>query len=341
MTSKKTAIKKIQTIILDGERVKEYINILTNLLFGARLNKFFPPKQKLINLLHFMIPENNRGFYNKLRINRDTGFPVEREITRVITDWQISPKTLKENTEIELEERYRQNPVEVNDRRLRRFRYHRELSQKEILNLFSLDMNLRSLDMEKYIAFFNVILDRFDASSSLFSRYTMVVGQEDPRWGRSQVILDGDDLKYTKNFRNLISKYTIDEAEFAYVLLNDLKHVVVEEVQRCRIGPLYFRGVRIPGGMEEIFKKHPDAFILSLPTDRASLHIKEDKNNDPLTVMYRDALDPDARELRDKKAEQIGYCVYKERKFVCSRKAVSDFRKFLKNRGARCVVYGA
>lgn len=341
MTSIKPKIKKIQTIVLDGDRVEGYIKILTRLLSGARLNKFFPPHQQMINLLHFMIPKNNRGFYNKLRINRDTGFPVEKEISRVITDWQISGKTLKENTEMELEERYGQNPVEVNERRLRRFRYHRDLSQKKILNMFRLEMALRSLDTEKYIAFFNVTLDRFDASTSLFSRYTMVVGQEDPQWGRSQVLLNGDDLKYTKNFRNLMSKYTIDEAEFAFVLLNDLKHVVVEEVQRCRIGPLYFKGVRIPKGMDEIFKKHPDAFILSLPTDRASLHIKEDKNNDPLTIMYRDALEPDARELRDEKAKQIGYSVYKERKFVCSRKAVSDFRKFLKKRGARCVVYGA
>jgi len=286
---KKLKINKVQSIILEGEQVEAYVNLLTRLIDGARLNKFFPDPVKVTNFFNFLIPENNYGFYDKIHINRDTGFPIEKDVSRVIVDKRTSGKTLKEDTEEELEARYKKNRSPVNDRRLRRYRYHRDLASRDIQPLFDIEMKLRMVDTEKYTAFFN---------------------------------------------------NTIDESEFAFILLNDLEHVVVEEVQRCRIGPLYFRGLNIPGGMEEIFEKHPGAFILSLPTDRASIHIKKDKNNDPLTQMYRDALDPGARELRDQKAEMTGYCVYKERKFVCTKNVLTDFRKFLKERNARCVVRG-
>lgn len=333
-------IKPIQVIELEGPRIKGYVGILTRLIEGARLNKYFPDPSSLNNLLHFLVPENNQGFYNKLLINRETGMPIEKEISKIITDKQLSEKTLKSQSEECLQREYDENPVPVNERRLRRFRYHKDLAAKEIPQMFKIEMKLRSVDTEKYVAFFNVVLDRFDMSTSLFSRYTLVVGQKDPQWSKPNVILVGEELKYTKDFRYQLSRYTVDEAEFAFILLNDLKHVVVEEVQRCRIGPLYFRGVNIPKGMEEIFEKHPDTFILSLPTDRASIHIKEDRNDDPLSQMYRDALEPEARELRDIKARQTGYHVYKERKFVCTRNAIKDFREFLKRRGGRCVVYG-
>ena len=336
----KKHVKKIETILLEGEQVIGYVKLLMRLINGARINKFYPDPIKVRNLLSFLLPEKNYGFYDTIEINRNTGFPVEKDVSRVIVDRQIAPKTLRESNEEELVKRYEENPIPVNDRRLRRYRYHKDLMDSSIPDVFDLELKLRMVDTEKYIAFFNNIIDRYDPDSSLFVRYTMVIGQEDSQWGRNSVLLDGDRLKFTKKFRYLTSKYAIDEAEFAFILLNDLEHIVVEEVQRCRIGPLYFRGLNIPQGMEEIFEKHPGAFILSLPMDRASITIKEDKNNDPLSVMYRDVLEPGAQELRDKKAEMIGYHVFKERKFVCSRDVVRDFRKFLADRGARCVVRG-
>lgn len=327
-------------IVLEGDRVEGYLNMLIRLVEGGRINKFYPDPARIRSLLHFFVPKNNYGIYEKLLINRETGFPVEKEITRVVADRELAPKTLNTENLADLEARYRENPSPVNERRLNLFKYHRDLLRVDVPGLHNMEIKLRTLDTDKYIAYFNVILDRFDVSTGLFIRYTMVVGQEDPQWSSSQVQVEGDQLKYTRGFRNLISRYTADEAEFAFVLLNDLEHVVVEEVQRCRLGPLYFNGVNIPEGMEVIFEKHPQAFILSLPADRASIYIKEDRNDDPLARMYRESLQQEARELRDRKAESIGYHVYKERKFACSKTVLSDFRKFLKSRGARCVVYG-
>lgn len=340
LTAAKKDEKKSQLIKIENQEAENYINTLIKLIEGGRINKFFPDSACLINLLSFLKPSLNYNLYSDILINPYTGFVAEKDITRVAADWQLSRKTLQGESLAQLEQKYKDNPTPVNERRIRTYKYHRDLSQKPILPLINIDTKLRSLDTEKYIAYFNIVLDRYDLAASLFVRYTIVAGQEDPAWQMSQVVLEKDELKYTKGFRNLISKYCTNESEFAFILLNDLKNVVVEEVQRCRIGPLYFKGVKLPEGMEPLFEKYPDAFVLSFPTDRTSIYIKEDKNDDPLAVMYRDSLDLDAKTLRDRKADLIGYHVYKERKFACSRNMLSDFRKFLKEKNARCVVYG-
>ncbi len=338
---KKITVKHTTVITLKGDILKTYLNILIKLVRGGRLNKFFPDAQKICNLFNFLYPENCYNLYDSLSINYDTGLPSEESITRVIVDRRMAEEHINKESEDVLRKEYEKDPTPVKKRRLNRFLYYEDLIRTPLPNSLSLTLKLRSADVNNYIAYFNAEIERFDISSQMFTKYTLVVGQEEAKWlEKQQVILVGDTLKYTQRFRNLLSEYTVNEAEFAFVLLNDLKGVKVEEVKRCQIGPLYFKGVKIPEGMEEIFQKHPNAFILSLPTDRASIYIKEDKNNDPLVRMYRDTLDPESRKLRDKKAEQIGYHVYKERKFVCTRNALRDFRLFLKKRGARCVVYG-
>lgn len=339
MSKAEPLIRKSPVITLKGDELRAYVDVLKRLIGGGRTSKFFPDAAAICNMMSFYLTENCHGLYDSLEINRDTGFPSEKEITRIVTDLQLAPRTLAEDPESVLRERAQKTPSDVNTRRLGRHLYHKALMERPLPSLLSLRLQLRSLDTEKYIAFFNAELDKFDPSGSLFTRYTLVVGQHDSRWNQ-QVLLQGDDIKLTRNFRNLISRYTADEAEFAFVLLNDLPDVTVEEVQRCRIGPVYFRGVRIPEGMEPLFQAHPQGFILSLPTDRASISQKEDVNNDPLASLYRDTLGPDEKKTRDAKAAQMGYRVFKERKLICTRPMLEPLRKFLKDRGARCVVYG-
>ena len=336
---RKLKIRNSPLITLSGETLQNYVKILKRLVRGGRTNKYFPDGAAFCNMLDFYLPENNHGMYDTLEINLDTGLPSEKEVTRLVTDRQIAPKTMKEDPEAKLRQRATSTPSQVNVRRLNRYLYHKELLDTPILPLMDLKLKLRSVDTDQYIAYFNVEVLRLDVADSLFAKYTLVAGQSDSRW-KQQVHVAGDELKYTGKFRNLISRYSVDEAEFTFILLNELEDVAVEEVQRCRLGPLYFRGARIPVGMEALFKAHPDAFILSLPTDRVSIHIKEDANNDPLSGLYRETLDPEDKKMMDEKAKDMDYNVYKERKFVCTRSVLRDFRKFLKERKARCVVYG-
>ncbi|MFP4498495.1 MAG: hypothetical protein ACLFQV_09825, partial [Vulcanimicrobiota bacterium] len=325
----------------DEERINTYVDIVKKLIRGGRVNKYYPDPAALSNLFDFMKPSRNHGFYNELILNFETGLPNEKNVTKIIVDSDIAPKTVKEDTEEGLKNKVETDANEVNIRRLNRYLYHKALLENPVPCLMNVKLKLRTVDTEEYIAFFNAEIDRFDMTTNMFTRYTLVVGQSNPSWlGRQEVQVINDQLKYTQNFRNLLSKYTTNESEFSFIALNDLEDVRVEEVQRCQIGPLYFKGVRIPEGMEEIFEKHPDAFVLSFPMDRTSVHLSEDKNNDPLVKMYRDVLPPAAQAQRDKKAEELGYKVYKERKFAVTRKALRDFRAFLKKYNARCVVYG-
>jgi hypothetical protein len=340
MREKKVIVKKTPTLTIKGDKIKQYVEIVTKLIKGGKTSKFYPDITRICNLFYFLVPENNYNLYDSIEINQDTGLPTEKDITRVVVDRNLAPDVISKDSLQELEKNVKNRGIEADVRRLNRWLYHNDILKYPLPAPLDLILKLRMIDTDKYTAFFNAEVERFDLASEMFAKYTLVVGQKDIRWKSPSVQVVGDDLKYTEKFRNTLSECTVNEAEFAFILLNDLPAVVIEEVQRCRIGPLYFNGVRIPEGMEEIFDKHLDTFILSLPSDRASIHIKEDRNNDPLVQLYRDTLTPENRELRDEKAEVTGYHVFKERKFVCTRNALNDFRKFLAERSAKCVVYG-
>lgn len=333
------AIRKVPVHILKGEQVDTYSSILIALLKAARLNKFFPDPASLINLFSFHSPMKNLGLYETLEINELTGLPTEKDTVRVITDKDMALKVLRESSLEELEKKYEMIPSDVNRRRLLRYRYYMALGEVVMPKLFNMELVLRSIDEKEHTAYFTVILDRFDLSENLFARYTIFLYQIDSRWIRPQIELSGDDFSYTENFRNVIARYAASESEFAFVILNDIKNVGVEEVVRARIGPLYFSGVYCPEGIERLVDNFPGSFILSLPTDRASVSIKEDRNNDPFAMLYREFLHNDAREVYEKRFGQTGYHVFKDRKFVCTKNIEGHFKEFLKNIGTKNVVY--
>jgi hypothetical protein len=333
-------IKKTPTLTIRGDKIKPYVEIVRKLIRGGRPSKFYPDIGQLCSLFHFLIPENNYNTFDSIEINYDTGLPTEKTVTGIMVDRKLAPKVISEDCIENLRKQAENRGSEADIRRLNRYFYYRDIMNHSLPLPIDVRLKLRTIDTARYTAFFNAEIERFDLVSEMFAKYTLVVGQKDLCWKSSQVHLDGDNLRFTEKFRNLLSECTVNEAEFAFILLNDLPAVTIEEVQRCRIGPLYFKGVKIPEGMQEIFDKHPDTFILSLPSDRASIHIKEDCNNDPLVRMYRDTLSPESRAIRDEKAEITGYHVFKERKFVCTGNALNDFRKFLAKHSAKCVVYG-
>ena len=338
MSKKTQQQKKLPVHILRGAQAETYSQVVAAMLNAARLNKFFPDPSLLLNMVSFLSPSRSHGLYDALEINVSTGLPSEREVVRIITDKELGLKQLKEATREELEEAFRSNPSEVNRRRLSRYRYYKDLAGAAVPQLFAIDMKLRSIEVKKNTAHFTVVLDRFDASENLFVRYTILLRQTDSRWTRAQIELSGDDFTYTENFRNAIAKCTSSESEFAFVPLNDLRNVAVEEVMRARIGPLYLSGVQCPKGIDRLLEEAPGSFILSLPTDRTSVSIREDRNNDPFSMLYRDFLSEEAREVHAEKARVLNYHVYKDRKFICTRNIEELLRTFLKNINARNVV---
>jgi hypothetical protein len=57
--------------------------------------------------------------------------------------------------------------------------------------------------------------------------------------------------------------------------------------------------------------------------------------------MYRDCLEPGAKEAAERKACLAGYHVSKDRKFVCTPEVEGELRAFLAARGVKSIIYTA
>ncbi len=323
--------------LLGAEAAEIYLAMLRRLLQTGRLNRFFPDAARLEALMGFLAPSGRVGAYPGLEVNLRTGLPAEPAVGRVLSERDVSAKFLAGVHLAALAGKTDPSPAEQH--LLDQARFHQRLQQASLPGWIRLDLALRRIETDKRRAFFTTVFDRFDASEELFVRYTVQLYQHHGRWARPLVDLQGDDLEATGPFRTVISRYHSDEAEFAFVLLSELPAITVEEVVRCRVGPLWFEGVEMPPEVAELLAAHPGSFILHFPTDRAGLTVREDGNRDPFSVLWRQVLQPEARELAERKARELGYHVHKDRKFACTRAVVGPFSEWLKARGARCVVY--
>jgi len=311
--------------------------MVRRLVQAGRLNRFFPDPAGQDALLRFLAPSARPGPYPGLEVNLRTGLPAEPAVGRVLSERELARKFLEGLDLVAL--RGKASPSEAERRLLEQAAFHEELLRADLPRLSRLDLALRRIESQRQRAFFTTIFERLDPSEELFVRYTVQLYQRNGRWARNLVELQGDDLAATGPFRNVISRYHADEAEFAFILLSELSAITVEEVVRCRVGPLWFEGVEMPPEVAGLLQEHPGSFVLHLPTERAGTSVREDGNRDPFSATWREALEPQARELADRKAEALGYHVHKERKFVCTRAVAGPFTDLLKQWGHRCVVY--
>ncbi len=322
---------------LGVEAAEIYVAMVRRLVQAGRLNRFFPDVAALDSLLRFLAPSGRPGPYPGLELNLRTGLPAEPAVGRVLSEWDLSEKFLGGLDLAAL--RGKASPSAAEQRLLEQAAFHEELLRSSLPRRTRLDLALRRIEGEQQRAFFTTVFERFDPTEELFVRYTVQLYQHHGRWTRNLVELQGDDMEATGPFRNVISRYHADEAEFAFILLSELPAITVEEVVRCRVGPLWFEGVEMPPEVAALMQDHPGSFVLHFPTERAGLAVREDGNRDPFSLTWREALEPAARELAVQKAEALGYHVYKERKFACTRAVAEPFTELLKERGYRCVVY--
>ena len=307
------------------------------LVQAGRLNRYFPDPSGLDALLRCLSPAVRPGDFQGLELNLRTGLPAEPAVGRVLSERDLSEKFLAGLDLAAL--RARTSPSEADQRLLRQAAYHQELLGANLPRRVRLDLALRRVESERQRAFFTTVFERFDPTEELFVRYTVQLYQQHGRWTRNLVELVGDDLEATGPFRSVISRYHADEAEFAFVLLSELPAITVEEVVRARVGPLWFEGVEMPTDFALLLAAHPGSFVLHLPSERAGLGVREDGNRDPFSPTWRESLEPEARELARNKAEALGYHVYKERKFACTKAVAAPLGALLKERGSPCVIY--
>lgn len=326
--------------ILTGDQAQLYLDLVCRLVKAGRLNRFYPSPRGLENLYRLMSPAATHGLADSVRLNLRNGLPDEPEIGKVIADKEIAERFLRKHDVPEIEHR----SDEASLRLMKRLRYYRDVVKSEVPSRIHLHMKLRRVEDNRKTAYFETVFERFDPGEGVFTRYSILLSHHHHRWSRPQIELKGDDLQYTESFRNVISRYSSDEAEFAFVLLSDVPNIKVEEVVRARVGPIWMEGVRMPQEIRELLEKHPGNLILNLPQERVSIPEKEgktDTNCDPFARFYRQSLEPEARALADQRAHDLGYIVHKERKFSCTPGILGPLRDFLAQLGKPCVIYPA
>ena len=324
--------------VLSGSQAQTYLTILQKLVRRGKLNKLYPSGRGLENLFYLMTPDANRGLIDKCQLNLKTGLPTEPETGRVIADKEIAQKFLQKHDVEAIQTRQ----DEASQRLLKKVEYYREASEREIPPRFSLELKLQRVFEEENQADFIALFQRFDPGEGVFTRYTIQLSHQHSRWSTPKVELKGDDLRATDSFRGVISRYSSDEAEFAFILLSRVEGITVKSVERGRAGPLWMEGVRAPKEITDLLHAHPGNFIMNFPLERVAISDKEDKidsNRDPFGRFYRASLDPESKAIADARAEELGYVVHKERKFACTRGILKPLQQLLKERGAPCVIY--
>lgn len=326
--------------ILKGQQAEIYCQLLESLIRGGRPNSAFPSGRGVENLVHLLRPSVNRGLADEIQVNLRNGLPHEPNIGRVIADKDVCAKILKAH---DVEAVHRRED-EASKRLVHRIEYYREVEKRELPERFRLDLKLKRTNEKEQRADFIAIFERFDPGEGLFTRYTIHLRHQNVRWSKPKVELQGDDLRYTEAFRNVISRYSSHEAEFAFILLSDVPGITVEEISRGRIGPLWMNGVPAPEPIEELLRAHPGNAILNFPQEKVfvpEVEGKTDDNRDPFSRLYRASLTDENRELAQARAQALGYVVHKERKFACTRPLLGPLKDLMSRLGKPCVVYPA
>ena len=326
-------------IVRDGQ-AEAYCQLLEGLIRGGKPNSSYPSGRGVENLVYLLRPSVNRGLSNEVQINLRNGMPNEPNVGRVIADKDICQKLLRAHDVDSVHAR----EDEASKRLVHRIEYYRDVEKRELPERFRLDLKLKRTDEKEQTADFIAIFERFDPGEGVFTRYTIHLRHKNQRWAKPKVELLGDDLRYTEEFRNVISRYSSHEAEFAFILLSDVAGITVEEVSRGRIGPLWITGVEAPEPIQELLKAYPGNAILNFPQEKVfvpEVEGKTDDNRDPFARLYRQSLNDENRELADARATALGYIVHKERKFACTRPLLAPLKELMVKLGKPCVVYPA
>jgi hypothetical protein len=326
-------------LILTGGLADAYVARLLRAVAAARLNALYPPAVALANHLSFLGPTGSSGVHDELRLSPVTGLPTGREVLRVKIDRELAAGFLADAAE---------RPVpEPGSPLARRIAYYSRLVACPVMPVNRMSIDLRRQLPGEGRALFRVVLDRFDLAGGLFARYTILLAQRDSFWRRPHVVVDDADLAApTEGFRRIVGKFAAHEAELAFILLAGVPGIEVEDVRRCRVGPLLMPGVRGVGGALEALldpARTPEAaeeppWILCLPEDRAGVEVGDHSPGDPLAGLYREALSDGARELVDRTADRLGYRVAKSRKFVCARPLAPRLAALCRAAGAPSLV---
>lgn len=323
---------------LRGEPADLYVSQLTAGIRAAKLNSFFPPAPLLLAHHSFLGPKGSGGLCPALCLSPANGLPTASAILRVRVERDAAEEYVAATRPLGPGA-----PAPV----ARRLAYHQRLAEAEVMPLDRLTVELRRVDASHNAALFRVVLDRYQLATCQFVRYTILLTQHDRFWRRPRVQVESDLARPTESFREAVSGLVGQEAEVVFVLLSQVEGIEVEDVRRCRLGPMLVPGVRMGPALAELCDpvRGPCAgrcapFILCFPEDRAGLEVADHASLDPLAPLIRELLEEPRRAVLDAKTDELGYRVAKNRKFACASPIAQPLTQLCRELGAPSVVRG-
>lgn len=316
---------------LTDEALDRYADSLSRLVLKGRLNKFYPDPFAAADRIRFLGASLRKGVYGGAQIDRKSGMPHLRDVMTVQADRRIAEDFLRQH------EARLAAGRSVTERVRAKLEYYRKLVGASLPPLHSLSVLLRRVYPERDAAAFQVVYDNYDASEGVFTRYTVLLEQNDGIWGDRLLERSGDYTRQTAAFRERIEKLAQDESEILFLLLGKAPAIRIEEVTRGRIGPAWTPWTPGPEGWFP--RGDPEAFVLHCPLDQASVGTEADSDQDPFASLYKDFLSDVSRPLIQEAADRLGYRVRKERKFACTKAAETALRAKLREAGTQNVVY--
>ena len=332
-------VKQIPTIRLTGETEREYVRNLATIIRMARLNVHYPEPRQLRSHIEALSPDFHLGLYPGLEIDQRSGLPTYKEWTRVQTDCTLADQALLEMGPLErIEQKAAARPDSIYPKQLLKHKYFTALKETRLAPLAEMSVHLRRVDPATQTGYFNVVLDKLDASG-LFTRFTIDLGQQSSAWSRPVVRLDEDTAAHTEEFRSLIFRFTSFDAEFTFFKLVAFGGLSVERVIKGTVGPVHFAGVqKDTGPIGELLALHKQGFVAQFSQDMAAVDLSEDRDNDPLEDPMAANLSDEAKVDYEGARGKFGYKVFKDRKFVVAENVLKDIRTFCEASGTKNII---
>jgi len=312
-------------VLRDADAQARYVRDLVELLRQARLSRQYPPVVALTSHLQALSPRFHGGVYGELHVHPWSGLPTLREWARVRADQAVAARVVASGA-----------PEAERDPRVR---YHRRLLERPLIGLDDLHLDLRRLDAAAPRADLRLRFDKLDREGC-FVRFVVEMSTRRADDAAALATEEGR-AALAERLKRVVYPYAEADAEWALIHLEHAPDFSVERVERGTVGPLLLGALR-PGpvhGLPGVVLGARDS-LGSFGLDTAGRDVAEDRDDDPLARLVVDRLSPQARAVYLEGRKQLGYHVFKGRKFVASPALVSPLRATLEQLGTRSVVYG-
>lgn len=301
---------------LPRERVGPYVRALSAALTACAPNTDFVPLGEAQSHLAAMDPELSGPLLLPAEVDDRSGMPAFPWLERAIAEKTLA-KEAHPPSQAEIARATRLDP-ELGERMGSRLKLQQHLLWRQVLPAMRVDVRLRRLAEH---ADFAVVYDRIEPRGT-WLRIRVEVSA--PTRDAGALKLVDRRVSVDAGLSHLLTRHSGVPLLALQKQLAGACRGEVTRLARSRVGPFWFPGVQLPGGVPEVLGK---GLLLHLQTEVVA--------QDVLTAAHRDPLVP-----RTVEQPPEGQQVFRERRFAAIEPMVDAVHNWCLASGARTTVVG-